>query len=182
MTLQDRKLVSDDAELTDKHMLAAQQLLKNRFPANNGFRDTLTLEKTRTPEQTPYIQILHVDNNHWIIVAANSPAGPVDVYDSLNTTQLSEKTLKVINRYDGSSCTVKLMNMQRQKGSKDCGLFAIATATSLCFGDDPRMILYSQDNLRPHLLDCLTAEEISPFPHETTQLVHRKHCRTTLTR
>ena len=179
-TLEDRKIVGDGKELTDKHMYAAQHLLKKRFPHNHGFCDTLMLQTTRTPEETPYIQIMHVNNNHWITIAANNPAGPVEVYDSLNAKRLSEDTLKSINRYHGSSCTVQLMNMQQQKGSTDCGLFAIATATSLCFGDDPTMILYTQDDLRQHLLDCLTAEDISPFPHEATQLKRRRRCRSTL--
>ena len=43
VSLQERKIVGDGKELTDKHMLAAQQLLKKRFPTNHGFRDTLTL-------------------------------------------------------------------------------------------------------------------------------------------
>ena len=150
-------------------MFEAQQLLKKRFPNNHGLRDTLTLKTTGTTEETPYIQILHMNNNHWITIAANNPTGPVEVYDSLNASKLSTETLKLIKQYHGSSCTVRLMNIQQQKGSKDCGLFAIATATSLCYGDDPTMIVYCQDELRQHLLDCLTAEDLSPFPHEATK-------------
>ena len=75
-------IVDDGKELTDKHMLAAQQLLKQRFPLNHGFRDTLTLVNRCEPEETPYIQILHVSNNHWITIAASDETGPVEVYDS----------------------------------------------------------------------------------------------------
>ena len=32
---------------------------------------------------------------------------------------------------------IHIMDTQKQKGCDDCGFFAIATATSLCFGDDP---------------------------------------------
>ena len=38
------------------------------------------------------------------------------------------------------------MNMQSQSGSDDCGLFAIATATALCEGQDP--VLYAFDQQR----------------------------------
>ena len=163
-------------------MLAAQQLLKKRFPENHGFLDTLTLATKCAPE-IPYVhgQTVHVNNNHWITISASNSAEHVEAYDSLNATKVSEQTLKLINRYHGSSCTVKLMNMQQQKGSKDCGLFAIATATSICYGDDPTMLVYSQDELRQHLLDCFATEEISPFPHEATQLRRRRRCRSTLT-
>ena len=106
--------MGDGKELTDKHMLAAQQLLKKRFPTNHGFRDTLTLATKCAPEETPCVQIVHVNNNHWITISASNSAGPVEVYDSLNVTEVSEQTLKLINRYHGSSCTVKLMNMQHR--------------------------------------------------------------------
>ena len=106
--------MGDGKELTDKHMLAAQQLLKKRFPTNHGFRDTLTLATKCAPEETPYVQIVHANNNHWIAISASNSAGPVEVYDSLNVTEVSEQTLKLINRYHGSSCTVKLMNMQHR--------------------------------------------------------------------
>ena len=94
INLQQRKTVSDGKELKDKHMLAAQQLLKKRFPSNHGFRDTLTLATKCAPEETPYIQIVHVKNNHWIAISASNSAGPVEVYGSLNATKLSEQTLK----------------------------------------------------------------------------------------
>ena len=179
-SFEDRKIVSDEKELTDKHMLVAQQLLKKRFPVNHGLHDTLTLHMLKKPEETPYIQIIHVNNNHWLTIAANSSTGPVEVYDSLNATELSAEALKLIQRYHGSSCKTNLMNIQQQKGSKDCGLFAIATATSLCFGDDPTMISYNQEELRQHLLECLEAEDISPFPHKAMTLKRRQRCRSTL--
>ena len=52
-TLGDRKILGDGKELTDKHMYAAQHPLKKRFPHNHGFRDTLMLQTTRTPEEHP---------------------------------------------------------------------------------------------------------------------------------
>ena len=131
VSLQDQMIVDDSKELTDKHMLAAQQLLKQRFPLNHGFRDTLTLVNRREPEETPYIQILYVSNNHWITIAACNEKEPVEALNNYQKILLS-----AIKRYHGRSCIVKLIIMQLQKGVKDCGLFTITTATSLCFGDD----------------------------------------------
>ena len=48
-----------------------------------------------------------------------------------------------------------MMSMAKQKGSTDCGLYAVATLTCLAFGHDPTEIIFDQDALRPHLTQCL---------------------------
>ena len=179
INLRDRKIINDGEELTDKHIFAAQQLLKKQFPSNNGFRDTVTLSASSIPEPVPYIQILHVNGNHWLTITATNPKGPVDVFDSLNPTKLSESILQVIKKYHGNTCIVKLLNIQKQQGFKDCGLFAIANATSICYGDDPTALVYEQHEMRQHLLNCLEKEEMTPFPHDVSQQKRRKRCRTT---
>ena len=179
ISLQDRKIVNDGEELTDKHMLAAQQLLRQKFPSNNGLRDTLVIDSRSKPEDVPYVQVIHVNSNHWITIAASNSKGPVEVYDSLNPNKLSDSTLHTIRNYHGQSCIVKIMNIQRQKGFKDCGLFAIANATSICHGDDPTALIYVQDEMRQHLLDCLEKRDMSPFPHEVALVKRRKRCRST---
>jgi hypothetical protein len=62
------------------------------------------------------------------------------------------------------SVTIKTMNVARQTGSGDCGLFALAFATSLCIGQDPVNIIYSQQHMRNHLHDCLSSGVLTPFP------------------
>ena len=44
---------------------------------------------------------------------------------------------------------------QQQKDGVDCGLFAIAFATTLAFGGDPVTIAYGTLFSRQHLLKCL---------------------------
>ena len=53
------------------------------------------------------------------------------------------------------------MNVHRQVGGSDCGLFALAFATSLCNSDNPTRHLYTQDAMRGHLV---TALETGKFP------------------
>lgn len=55
-------------------------------------------------------------------------------------------------------------NCQQQKNSYDCGVFAIAFATSLAFDQDPCDIVYDTKCMRNHLLLCFEKEELSPFP------------------
>ena len=44
------------------------------------------------------------------------------------------------------------------------------SAPSRCFGDGPRMIVYTQDNLRQHPLDCYLSADSNTFPRELKQL------------
>jgi len=59
--------------------------------------------------------------------------------------------------------TVEVMNVQQQQGGSDCGLFAIAFATSLVFGKCPALRCYTQKSMRKHLIDCLENKEMQPF-------------------
>ena len=56
------------------------------------------------------------------------------------------------------------MPVQQQKNGADCGLFSIAFATSLAFGEDPSNSTCNSAALRPHLIKCLTSGRIAPFP------------------
>ena len=54
--------------------------------------------------------------------------------------------------------------MQKQKGSSDCGLFALAFITSICNGQDPTDLAYDQSAMRSHLLKCIEQGQMTPFP------------------
>ena len=58
------------------------------------------------------------------------------------------------------------MNTQIQEVGNDCGLFAIATATTLCHGEDPVDLEYQQSSMRSHLQapqgNC--NEDLTSFP------------------
>ena len=59
---------------------------------------------------------------------------------------------------------IRVIKTQKQKGNKDCGLFAIAMATAIAFGNDPSRQSFCQDLMRAHLVDCLKNEQFSMFP------------------
>ena len=58
-------------------------------------------------------------------------------------------------QYSADLPQVKLnsLNKQTQQGGTDYGLFAIAEATSLGYGEDPAKSTFQQENLREHLLN-----------------------------
>ena len=59
----------------------------------------------------------------------------IKIYDSLLAGGLPRHTLKLIAdlmQYKSKAITVEYVNTQEQKGSNDCGLFALAFIASIC--------------------------------------------------
>ena len=56
------------------------------------------------------------------------------------------------------------MDVLKQRGCVDCGLFALAFSTSLCIGELPSLKRYSQKDLRAHLCSSFDSGNPSPQP------------------
>jgi len=84
--------------------------------------------------------------------------------------RLDVETRTTIKRIFGLKSVegLRMVDMQCQEGTSDCGLFAIAVITSLLFGEDPSNVVYKQNNLRGHLIECFTAGKLSLFPKNWT--------------
>lgn len=91
----------------------------------------------------------------------------VAVYDSL-FTWLDAEIRATITKIFGlkKAREIVMMPMQQQNGSTDCGVFAIATMTSLAHDEDPSGIIYKQVELRHHLLKCISQGKLTYFPRE----------------
>jgi hypothetical protein len=89
------------------------------------------------------------------------------IYDSaslqINHRQWEQISLDDLVRshvLDTVSCLMRAdfnvarMPCQIQTGESACGLFALAFATSLAFGDDPSSIAFEQSLLPQHLQNC----------------------------
>ena len=85
----------------------------------------------------------------------------VKVFDSLYS-EVDKQTMDLIHHLYGSEIKVVLEESPKQVGLKDCGLFAIATATQLANGGIPKM--FNQNAMRGHLLTCFEKLQIRPFP------------------
>lgn len=101
----------------------------------------------------------------------------VPFYDSLHLklSNLTKKVLADLLMTKKKAITVTYSNVQFQNGGSDCGLLAIAFATSLCLGQDPATLLYDQPLMRNHLLSCIVAGEITDFPQQSIRRKTRKH-------
>ncbi len=71
---------------------------------------------------------------------------------------------------------VERVTVQQQRGTADCGMFAVAFAISLCTGSDPVTLTFEQMKMRDHLLQCFEKRKITPFPLSQRKIVSRSLC------
>ena len=84
------------------------------------------------------------------------------MHDSIFSV-VADATKKVIRNLFKVS-EIEVMKTQKQTGSQDCGLFAIAYATALLNGIDVSNITFAQSKMREHLLSCFVNNSVTPFP------------------
>ena len=130
-----------------------------------GKRHTLTEHMVKNK-----LQIIHcLDRHHWIAASTvNNASGEVTVMDSIFKSIDQETKLTISNLFQPTTSSnqlkIKLIKTQRQKGNKDCGLFAIAMATTIAFGKNPSKVTFCQESMRAHLVNCLHKQKFSLFP------------------
>jgi len=66
-------------------------------------------------------------------------------------------------------CQSWTMNIQQQPNGNDCGLYAVAFATALVYGQDPTEEDYC--DLRSYFLNCMLSHCLTQFP---SSVVYRK--------
>lgn len=140
--------------VSDNLITAVQQLLKAKYPLMGGLQPTILAETFNFQVQTgEFVQVLNVYGSHWITVSNLAcPPGVIRIYDSMASIVMTKE----------KSIEIQFVDVQIQTG--DCGLFALAFATSLCSGDDPAELNYSQHEFRTHVFRCLEHGKITPFP------------------
>lgn len=169
LTCQDRETLKSQEWLNDNHISAAQYLLKKQHPDMSGLQPPI-LQCTQTFEvhhNREFIQCLNLANNHWIMVSTvGCVPGVVNVYDSLRLglSTSVKRTIANLLHTNKPTIVIQQARMQLQSGGADCGLFAIATATAICNGQDPENIRFDQRQMRQHLLKCLDDKLLLPFP------------------
>jgi len=158
-------------ELNDTHINLAVRLLTTQFPDLSCLKSTLLQQMSPIPaleKKNKMLQIIHCSNRHHWIVATNIGSrteGCVIVYDS-TFKNVDSETRDVI---DGMFqqlpiAKVKVAKSQKQKGKKDCGLFAIAYATALAYGCNLSKVKFCQESMRSHLVSCIEQDKLIPFP------------------
>ncbi len=188
LTKGDEDTLTNGKWLSASHISAAQYMLKQRYPRQNGLLDTSYLRDRKTWLSVPdeFVQILCVNDCHWACVSnVFSEHGSVDLYDSLHTILTASGSIAqqvcTILKSQQHSVTINVVNVQKQIGCNDCGLYAIAMAADLCSRIDPFESSYDQSSMRIHLKECFESEPptLTVFStrrdsKEKRRLVHRK--------
>ena len=157
--------------LNDAHMSVVQYLLNIQFPHLKGLQSVLlqTLESSSLqPLSKDSVQILHVNDNHWITVSTKTCAIDINVYDAMYSS-LSKHTQLLLARLvhtDKKEMRLSLCNVNKQSGKSDCALFAAAYCTSIAYGQDPcsNSQVYDQQQMWEHLYKCFIEKRMDPFP------------------
>ena len=156
-------------------MSAASELLRAQFAHVQGLCTPVLGQKLCFPlfdevmgyAGHPYIQIIHTGADHWIAIKIVSD-NELYVYDSLfftKPTYLVLKQVAAIVKSRSSRITMHLERVQFQKNSYNCGVYALAFITDLCYGRDPAAFLYASSmELCKHLLHCFQNGNMTTFP------------------
>ena len=149
----DKRIIEEGRMLNDKHINLAQRMIKQKFPSINGLHLTLLQDKPHT-ERTE----IHINENHWVC-AASMKGKQVQVFVQTGMTRNH-----YIAKADKSS--IKFLQVQKQIGGCDCGLFAIANAFTVAFNCNPTdtKYRYDQSQMCQHLLHCISNNVVEPFP------------------
>ena len=148
--------------MNDRHIDFAQKLLKLQFPCVDGFRLTLQQKKKQT-KIGEGVQIIHCRNEHWIVASTlGCDEDDVHVFDSVYDTLDDDTCSTIHNLFGTEKVNITMMKMHKQKGPDDCGLFAIAVATSLVHSVELRT--FKQNEMRQHALKCFEELSLCVFP------------------
>ena len=144
LTQDDKSILQSTEWLNDELINASQKVLATQFKpkfGDAGFQaSTIGLCGTYTIETGEFIQILHNGADHWLTITTIGTSHPeVLVYDSLCSTVPE----KVKSQISSLLCTrersvrLQFVDVVKQAGVNDCGVFAVAYATALCLGKSP---------------------------------------------
>ena len=166
------RLVQRNEMLTVDSINLAQSLLREMFPNLKGLQNVARgAVQAFEPVSGDFIQILHDGNLHWVCTSnvsfgvSKDPAA-VAMYDSMNQGYVA----KFIKQQLASFLCIQSAEMKvvmrsvQQANNVDCGVFAIAFATALAFGEDPSKLRFDVSKMRTHLVECLKTKSMSPFP------------------
>ena len=92
------------------------------------------------------------------------------MYDDISGDTVNQ--ICSIVRSKRSKIRIDILDVCKQKGANDCGLYALANATALCEGELPQSKEYIQEDMRPHLLKCIKESTPSPFPSNHRYVHH----------
>ena len=157
--------------LTDSIIDAAQKILAVQFKARFGEAGFQSVGLGSTfafaVESDEFVQVLHNGRNHWLTASSVGTApGQMLVYDSMypSAGQATQQQIACLMMVTEPNLTLTFADVQMQAGGSDCGVFALAFATAICFGHSPGQFHFYQQRMRTRLIECLEKKRFSMFP------------------
>lgn len=166
-------ILSRTAWINDRIIDACQCLLKQDVDGKEigGFQSVnLGQIMYFSVEDKHFIQILNTGHSHWVTISTigTSSHPTVNIYDSkyvaASTHLQSQIACLLMTQH--AEITINFVEVVKQGGTYDCGLYAIAYATDLAHGNDPATRRYDQEKMRPHLRKCLIDRKLKVFPYK----------------
>ena len=164
LNLSDKVTIEEGSWLSDMHIEFAQRLLRSQFTSIEGLNYTVYQNKFNLDSTKKVLQVLHISGNHWVVVSnlQCDSEQKMYVYDSLYTGISEETKTLIFNIFQSKQLQVcQFPEVQKQMGAMDCGVFAIATATSLLFKVP---VVFTQSLARLHLINNFEQLSMQPFP------------------
>ena len=168
LTAADRDtILHPTAWLTDNIIAAGQRQLQMQT-GTSGLQPTwLGQTCCYDIQKGDFVQVVHDGYGHWLTISTlGVGAGVIDVYDSLyeSVSSYVENQVAAIVFTETEDITLNFIDVQKQTGTCDCGLFALAFATALTTGCSPERLHFDQGKMRRHLYRCLENGAMENFP------------------
>ena len=176
LTKKDKQHILLDKELLDLHINAFHSIARTQFLLVGSLYNTLVLKNMSLTkdgcdhEHAQSLQIIHIkERSHW--AAIQLIKSELYLYDSHISSACTEtlELLAQLVKAKPSCLRINTMNVHKQTGIIDCGLFAIATVTCLLFDGDPTTVVFDQEALHQHFVKILETNVITLFPTLQTQ-------------
>ena len=161
--------LENDTDLTDTIIYLAQEILQDQFPNMEGLEDPVLGPVLKFSEHRgEFVQILYTGGHHWVTVSnIGCQKGDINYFDSFSSgkpTSLVSKQIARMLHEEGPRIKIVVQPVQQQTNLVDCGVFAIAFATSLVNAEDPCKVQYDHTLLRSHLKESLMSSNLELFP------------------
>ena len=177
-------LISETGWLDDSIVIAAQYMLQMHYSIPGLQNTLLGYSLTYEIMRKEFIQILHNGDNHWVTVSTvGLESSHISLYDSLHSplSNFTKDQICALLNTDKPFITVQFSNVERQCNSFDCGIYAIAFATSLCCGEDVSSIKYNNKEMRKHLLNWVRSPHFQACKEAKETLWEKKQFQYTAT-
>ena len=172
------RLTSPNAWLSDSIINAAQALLKTANPSMCGLQNVnLGQSNSYDVQRGEFVQIIHNGKDHWQVISTVGIKHPsVNVFDSLYCFCSDHSKVQIASLLLTNEHVIKLkyIDVQKQFGKADCGLFAVAFAVTLVNGLPPGSFFFEQCLMRKHLLQCLESGQLTMFPIRKERRMKKK--------